>query len=36
MHMFIAIAISLVVGAICGYSFRGWISREKNYIGSKL
>ncbi len=36
MHIFIAVMISLVVGAVCGYAFRGWIGKEKDYLGQEV
>lgn len=36
MHIVIAVVVSLLVGGVCGYAFRGWISREKNAIGGEI
>lgn len=35
MHMLLAIVVSLVVGAGCGYGYRGWIQKKIDAISTE-
>lgn len=36
LHQVIIAAVSLVVGAGCGYGFRGWIARQKEALAKDV